>query len=602
MPQKLPQLQSPSVISPLPTQDMSTVELANFFSKALNEFGKETYKVWHDQTVKQAKEASSQAALQAHFSGIDPLFQSSEGLYGRAYNASLLQGLKSKYEFESAQALNAIKNENKENPQEYLKQSSEFRDTFINDLLTNKHTSKFAPYFDAKIKLEQQSSFYEIDKKAQANEIDALKTQAKEHGEFLKNLAYQSAKYIFSEDIDLQKNTLAAFEANRKLYEQELMRTFSDESTLYSPSEVTKLLSDYQKTFFIRAAQDYISQSDLTREQIREIKNGALKIPNTDNYILDVNRVNSEDYKKHIVKFMFQKLKDKQAADNKARSLADQKNKLAQEKNAIDLFRKLYTGTEPIDGTTILGMINREEITQTVGEKALKMIYDPAFRTSSEIRTVAELERRIIGGENLTKELPLRSEDLKPEDFLRLVEKNAKMQAGEISEIERTNKKFIYDNLVDTSLFGKITNKNGLILAKEVEASYDQIVKDYTMQGVKPSDVHKLAYEKIKSYVNFLKIRENNKNLDHFAMYTVLDNNTNTIDYEKTFYETKSAYYKGRLSKVEYSIQLSYLISQLPSSITANEMTALQEPLFRKDAEYLEKFEVPPFELPAFNY
>jgi hypothetical protein len=510
------------------TPTANPAKLMNTISRSLSDAGEQQFKKWQEGVIKQSAKEGELAGAQGA-----PEYRSGDTLSAEAFNEAAKRSHLTQVETQASQNMQAIKETYKNDPEGYQKASTQYIDGVVSGLRESSQTAAAAEFMNSRLRLTQQNDGYIVSKNYMAAQAETIEVNTDELIHTLNTNAYRDAGGIFSKDQTVQGMTIENFAVSKKVLENALHTTLPDGSPVYSPKAVERTLNAFHEKFYTRAVQDYVSQNDISDDELNQIINGTFAVDLGDGRRINVlDEVGADKYRTDVRDYTFTKMREKEAAAAKQETLTEKNMKNTQKQMGVMIIGDILSGgTETVDGIykkLSAGMINAAD-----AHTAIKLITDPNTGTDDPF-IVADLKTRLAMGEDVGSEIQQLAPNMTGKTYISLMEQNAKVKAGNIDEAEN----WIVKQVLKPDEFG-FPNPDSQKQAADIQTAYRQMIED----GMDPQ----LAYEKAQTIVDNLK---DNRQTTRVPRY-IVPSSEGGFDAVATFEETEKAYREGRISYSE---------------------------------------------------
>lgn len=517
-----------SISGSQPTADPT--RLLNTVTRSLAEAGNEQFKKWQEGILKTAQKEGELAGAT-----LAPEYRDDRTLSSEAFNEAAKRSYLTRLETETSKNMQAIRETYKNDPEGYQKASKQYIDGVVSGLKQNSQTAAAAEFMQARLQLAQQSDGYMVSKTYMARQAEEIEVETDELIHTLNTNAYRDAGGLFSKDPQVQAMAIEKFAVSKKALENALHTTLPDGTPVYSPKAVEAHMNQFHEKFYTRAVQDYVSQNDITDEELAQIVDGSFNV-NIEGMgsINLLNELGTEKYEREVKEWTFRKIREQDAAQQKAEALNEKAIKEMQKQNGVALIGELLSGaTVTLDG--VYERLNAGMISSSDAMAAVKIITDPNAG-SDDPDIVADLKTKLAMGQEVGDEIRRYAPYMRGKTYTSLMEENAQVQAGKIDEAEN----WIVDQVLEKDEFGW-PDPNSQKQAADIQIAYRQMIED----GMD----RQLAYEKAQTLVDALKSNKRTST-SRVPRYAVPDGEGG-FDIMATFEETEKAYREGRISYEE---------------------------------------------------
>jgi len=501
--------------------------LLNTVSRSLAMAGDEQFKRWQEGVVKTAQQEGELAGAQ-----LAPEYRSGDTLSANAFNDAAKRSYLTRLETESSTKMQALRETYKNDPEGYQKASKQYIDGVVSGLRESSQTAAAAEFMGARLQMAQQSDGYMVSKQYMAQQAEAIQVETEDLIHTLNTNAYREAGGMFSKDPNVQAMAIEKFSVSKQALENALHTTLPDGTPVYSPKAVQNHMNAFHEKFYTRSVQDYVSQNDVTDEEIDQIVNGtfAVNIEGVGSINL-LDELGADKYDREVKEFTFRKIHEQNAAQQKAETLADKASKEMQKVNGVTLIGELLAGS-PVTLDGVYEKLNAGLISSGDAMAAVKIITDPnAGQDDSDI--VADLKVKLALGQDVSADIRKMAPYMTGRTYTNLMEDAAKVQAGRIDEAEN----WLVKQVLKPDEFG-FPNPDSQKQAADIQTSYRQMIED----GMDPQ----VAYEKAQTLVDTLRSNQQ-ASASRIPRYSVPDG-SGGFDIVATFEETEKAFKEGRIS------------------------------------------------------
>lgn len=506
-------------------------------SRQLQSLANDSIKEWQESEISKASAAGQVAGNQPNVT-----YQDGSSLTAKAFNKAATSAVEDNAQLTSTLGMNDLAEVYKNDPDAYQAKSDAFIDAKIGDLKGSAHTAGIAKALEGQMRLAQQSAGYKISKTYMAAEISKMKANTEMLTHTITTDAFKTAGGIFSPDPSEQGIALNGFALSKKLLDMNLHAVAPDGTPVYTAEGILSRQQAFHSNFYSTAVQSWVSEANLTVEDMVKIRKGTLNIDlGGGNTINILDEIGQEDYEKKVIKYTMTKLQDKQAQAKREKAQANKIMKADRDIADMELINNIYKGKGSSD--QVIKMINDGTISRAGAASALKMLNNPNVDNNDDAY-FTDLKIRQIEGEDISVEVKANASRLSSKSFEKLLTANAKANKTMQSEDE----KWIVREMVKKNRFG-MENPKSVRLASDVVDMYRQQIQD----GIDPA----LAMEKARTTIDVMKDRVNRALFNSVPKYSVIKNGT--IDPIETMKATKLAVDNGLITDVVYRIEMERL-------------------------------------------
>lgn len=517
-----------------PSTPANPRNLLNTITRSLDTAAENQFKQWQKAVVKKAEQEGELEGAQKQ-----PEYRDNGSLSSKAFNEAAKRSYLTRLEIEASKNMQAIKETYKNDPEGYQEASNQYIEGVVSGLRQNAQTAAVSEFIKARLEFSQQSDGYAISKNYMSNQSEKIEVETDELIHTLNTNAYREAGGLFSKDPNVQAMAIENFSISKKSLETALYTTLPDGTPVYSPTEVKKIMNEFHEKFYIRAVQDYVSQNDITDEELNQIVDGSFSV-NIEGVgdINILNEVGFDKYESDIRDWTFRKIREKESLEQKSNVLEEKTFKEIQKQNGVLLIGGILSG-EPITLDGIYQKLDSGLINSIDAMAAVKLITD-SNTGSDDPDIVADLKTKLALGQEVETEIKRLSPYMKGKTYISLMEENANVKAGKINEAET----WLVKQVLRPDEFG-FYNPESQKQAADIQTAYRQMIEDGMDSQV--------AYEKTQTLVDTVQ-KDYAQKLSRIPRYAIPDG-LGGFDIVKTFEKTEQAYKEGKISYDEMIVE-----------------------------------------------
>lgn len=518
--------------------DLSGANLLQMVSRQTGALAKTANAEWQ-------KAEKSKAATAGALAGQQPNVKYREGgtVTADAFNKAASETLRTMTDLKAKIGIQELSEDYKNDPVKFQTKSAEFISTITNGL-RQAGDPVMANEVEANMTLSAQTAGYEISKVYMAQQVDKAKADNTILGQTLKTDAYKGSGGLFSPDPEEQGIALTKFALNKKAYDASLHKVLPDGTPVYTATAIQKRMKSFHTSFYSGAVQNWVSEADLSPDDLLKIKNGTLTIdiPGAGSInILD--EIGPDAYDTKVRRYTVTKIREKVAAESKL--LDVEKKTIARKSKANDvaLLNKLYTG-KLVSAIGIKNDVAAGLISLPTAKSALKMLYDPST-INDDVSLVTELKIRQIKGEDITSDVQANAHRISGQTYETLLVSVATAE----TDVQQEDERWIVREMVKKSGIGGIEDPKSMRLAIDTVDSYRQKIKD----GKSPE----LAFEEVRTMMDAIRDSANRRAFNSVPRYGVYS--AGNLNLRQTAIDTTAAFKAGKINEELYQIEMNRL-------------------------------------------